>query len=98
MSTEGRSAPDEAAQATETADIHDSEAVDPCGCAPQPSTAAAAGNAVRNLSTTEPVHPRLRCNLRYPLPRPRQAYQTPTSSRCSADSHQEVLNAPPVCL
>ena len=53
MSTEAQSAPDEEERATETADIHDSEAVDPCGCAPRPSAAAAPDNAGPNLSTTE---------------------------------------------
>ncbi len=48
MSTEAQSAPDEEERPTETADNHDSEAVDPCGCAPRPSAAAAP-----NLSTTE---------------------------------------------
>ena len=53
MSTEAQSAPDEDELATETADIHDSEAVDPCGCAPRPSAAAAPDNAGPNLPTTE---------------------------------------------
>jgi len=53
MSTEAQSAPDEEERATETAYIHDSEVVDPCGCAPRPSAAAAPDNAGPNLSTTE---------------------------------------------
>jgi hypothetical protein len=53
MSTEAESAPDGEERATETADIHDSEAVDPCGCAPRPSAAAAPDNTGPNLSTTE---------------------------------------------
>ena len=53
MSTEAQNAPDEEELATETADIHDPEAVDPCGCAPRPSAAAAPHNAGPNLSTTE---------------------------------------------
>ena len=53
MSTEAQSASDEEERATETADIHDSEALDPCGCAPRPSAAAAPVDAGPNLPTTE---------------------------------------------
>jgi hypothetical protein len=53
MSTEAQSAPEEEELATETADIQHSEAVDPCGCVPRPSAAAAPDNAGPNLATTE---------------------------------------------
>jgi hypothetical protein len=53
MSTEAQNAREEEERATETADIHDSEAVDPCGCASRPYAAAAPDNACANLPTTE---------------------------------------------
>ena len=53
MSTEAQCTLDQEERATEGTDTHDSETVDPCGCAPKPSAGAAPNNPGPTLSATE---------------------------------------------